>query len=140
MPSSLTAAGEQHRRCLRLLQCKGGCMLTSQHTSCLAYEAASSWLLWCFDCRLVTGGEDGVVRLWDVRDGLPRRKLRHDAPLHALAFDDTHLVVGCWVSSVHAGGVCMAGCVWQIGRSADRGACMSMPRTARVVMPARQPK
>ncbi|CCF55773.1 hypothetical protein KAFR_0A03380 [Kazachstania africana CBS 2517] len=51
--------------------------------------------LQCRDAALATGGQDGIVRLWDLRIGKVVRSLSgHENAITALKFDDLHVVTG----------------------------------------------
>ncbi|CCE61784.1 hypothetical protein TPHA_0B01120 [Tetrapisispora phaffii CBS 4417] len=47
----------------------------------------------CFDAALATGTKDGIVRLWDLRSGVPVRTLEgHTDAVTALKFDSSSIV------------------------------------------------
>lgn len=53
---------------------------------------------------LITGSADSVVRMWDMRTGLPHRNLLgHSEPVTCLSFDQTHVVSGSADGSVNVG-------------------------------------
>ncbi|CAB65816.2 mitochondrial outer membrane fission complex, WD repeat subunit Mdv1 [Schizosaccharomyces pombe] len=55
----------------------------------------------CLDAAVASGTVDGLIRIWDLRIGLPVRSfIGHTAPISSLQFDSNHLYSGSYDNSV----------------------------------------